>query len=75
MRLEGIFSLIRCLTLGESASLEVGVTNPKDGSNTASWVLGSEISGSSANSLVGEILPVTSKIEIGSWIYYVVCDW
>ena len=66
MRSEGRFSVMRCLTLGESGSLEVRVTNPEDGSNTASSVSGLEISGSSANSLEGEILPVTSNIEIGS---------
>ena len=64
MRSEGRFSVMRCLTLGESGSLEVEVTNPEDGSNTTGSVSGSEISGSSTNSLVGEILPVTLEIEI-----------
>ena len=74
MRSEGRFSVMRCLTLGEPGSLEVRVTNLEDGSNTAGSVSGSEISGSSANSLVGEILPETSEIEIGSLIYSVVYD-
>ena len=34
MRLDGRFLVMRCLTLGEPGSLEVGVTNPEDGSNT-----------------------------------------
>jgi len=54
------------LTLGELGSLEVGVTNLEDGSKIAGLVSGSKISGSSANSLEGEILPVTSENEIGS---------
>ena len=66
MRSEGRFSVMRCLTLGESRSLEVRVTNPEDDSNTTGSVSGSEISGSSANSLVGEAMSVTSEIEIGS---------
>lgn len=53
------------LTLGELGSLEVGVTNPKVGVTTGS-VSGSEILGSSTNSLEGEILPVTLENEIGS---------
>ena len=53
-------------TLGEPRSLEVGVTNPEDGSKTVGSVSGSEISSSSANSLEGEILPVTLENEIGS---------
>ena len=57
---------MQCLTLGESGSLEVRVTNPEDGSNTTGLVSCSEISGSSANSIVGEIILVTSEIEIGS---------
>ena len=57
---------MRCLTLGESGSLEVRVTNPKYGSNIAGSFSGLEISGSSTNSLEGEILPVTLEIEIGS---------
>ena len=36
---------MQCLTLGESGSLEVGVTNPEDGSKTAGSVSGSEILG------------------------------
>ena len=51
-------------TLGEPGPLEVGEENPEDGVAAGS-VLGSEISGSSANSLVEEILPVTSENEIG----------
>ena len=54
------------LTLGEPGSLEVGVTNPEDGSKIVGSVLGLEISGSSANPLKGEILPVTLENEIGS---------
>ena len=57
---------MRCLTLGESGSLEVGVTNPEDDSNTAGSVSGSKILGSSANSLVAEEILVISEIEIGS---------
>ena len=66
MRSEGKFSVIICLTLGEPGSLEVGVTNPEDGSKTIGSVSGSEISGSSTNSLEGEILLVSSETEIGS---------
>ena len=57
---------MRCLTLGESGSLEVGVTNLEDDSNTAGSVSSSEILGSSVNSLVGEAMLVISEIEIGS---------
>ena len=57
---------MRCLTLGESGSLEVEVRNPKHDYNTAGSVSGSEISGSSANSLVAEAMSVISEIEIGS---------
>jgi len=55
-------------TLGEPGPLEVGEENPDDGVAAGS-VPGSEISGSSANSLVEEKLPVTSENEIGSIIY------
>ena len=41
MRLEGTFSVMICLTLGEPGSLEVGVTNPEDGSKTTGSVSGS----------------------------------
>ena len=58
------------LTLGEPRPLEVREANPEDGVAVGS-VSGSEISGSSINSLVGEILPVTSENEIGSEIYSV----
>jgi len=53
------------LTLGEPGLLEVGEANPEVGV-TAGSVSGLEISGSLANSLKGEILPVTSENEIGS---------
>ena len=66
MRPDGRSSVTIFLTLGEPGSLEVGVINPEDVSKTEGSVSGSEISGSSASSLEGEILPVTSKIEIGS---------
>lgn len=52
-------------TLGEPGPLEVGEANPKDGVAAGS-VSRSEISGSSTNSLVGEILLVSSENEIGS---------
>ena len=58
------------LTLGEPRPLEVGEANPED-RVAAGSVSGSEISSSSANSLVEEILPVTSENEIGSEIYSV----
>ena len=57
--------------LGEPGPLEFGEANHEDGV-VAGSVLGSEIAGSSANSLVGEILPVTSESETGSKIYSVV---
>ena len=57
-------------TLGEPGPLEVGEANPEDGV-AASLVSGSKISGSSINSLVGEILRVTLENEIGSEIYSV----
>ena len=63
---EGRFSVMIFLTLGEPGSLEVGETNPDDVSNTEDSVSGSEISGSSDNSPVGEIFSVTSETEIGS---------
>ena len=53
------------LTLGEQRPLEVGEANPEVGVIAGS-VSGSKTSGSSANSLEGEILPVTSENEIGS---------
>ena len=53
---------MRCLTLGESGSLEVRVTNPKDDSNTTGSVSSSEILGSSTNSLVVEAMLVISEI-------------
>ena len=53
-------------TLGEPGSLEVGVKNPEDGSKTVGSVSSSEILGSLANSLEGEILPMISENEIGS---------
>ena len=65
MRPEERFWVMIFPTLGERGPLEVGEANPEDGV-VASSVSASEISGSSANSLVGEILPVTSKNEIGS---------
>lgn len=52
-------------TLGEPGPQEVGEANPEDG------VAAGLVSGSSANSLVKEILPVTSENEIGSEIYSV----
>ena len=57
---------MRCLTLGESGSLEVSVTNPEDDSNKAGSVSGSEISCSSANSLVAEAMSVIWEIQIVS---------
>ena len=63
---EGRFSVMIFLTLGEPGSLEVGVINPEDVSNTEDSVSGSEISGSSDNSPEGEIFSVTSETEIGS---------
>lgn len=68
MSLEGRFWVMILPTLGEQGPLEVGEVNPEDGV-AASLVSGSEISGSSANSLVEEILLVTPKNEIGSKIY------
>ncbi len=62
---ERSFWVIKLPTLGEPGPLEVGEANPEDGVGAGS-VSGSEISGSSANSLVGEKLPVTSESEIGS---------
>ena len=56
-------------TLGELGPLEAGEANPNDGV-AASSVSSSEISGSLANSLVEEPLPVTLENEIGSIIYY-----
>ena len=53
---------MRCLTLGESGSLEVRVTNPEDDYNTTVSVSGSEISGSLANSLVVEAMSVILEI-------------
>ena len=53
------------LTLGEPGLLEAGEANPEVGV-TAGSVSGSEITGSSANSLEGEILLVTLENEIGS---------
>lgn len=70
MSLEGRFWLMILPTLGELGPLEVGEANPEDGV-VAGSIPGSEISGSSANSLVEEILPVTSENEIGSEIYFV----
>ena len=64
MRPDGRSSVTIFLTLGESRSLEVGEINPKDVSKTEGSVLGSKISGSSANSLEAGILPVTSETEI-----------
>lgn len=55
-------------TLGEPGPLETGEANPEDGV-VAGSVSGSEILGSSINSLVGEMLQVTSGNEIGSEIY------
>jgi hypothetical protein len=72
MSLEGRFSVMIFSTLGELGPLETGEANPEDGVATSS-ISGSEISGSSANELVGVILPVTSENEIGSEICYVVC--
>ena len=65
---EGRFWVMILPTLGEPGPLEDGEENPKDGVAAGS-VSGSEISGSSANSLVEETLPVTSENEIGSEIY------
>ena len=62
---EGRFWVMILPTLGEPGPLEVGEANPDVGVAAGS-VSGSEISGSSANSLEGEILPVTSENEIGS---------
>ena len=59
-------------TLGEPGPLEVGEANPYDGVTVGS-VSGSNISGSSANSLVEEKLPVTSEKEIGSKPYSGAC--
>ena len=66
MRPDGRSSVTIFLTLGEPGSLEFGVINPEDVSKIEGLVLGSEISGSSAHSLEGEILPVTSETKIGS---------
>ena len=63
---EGRLSVMIFLTLGEPRSLEVGEINPEDVSKIEGSVSVLEISGSSASSLVGEILLVTSEIEIGS---------
>ena len=52
-------------TLGEPRPLEVREANLEVGVAAGS-VLGSEIYGSSTNSLEGEILLVTSEKEIGS---------
>ena len=68
---DGRSSVTIFLTLGEPGSLEVGVINPEDVSKIEGLVLG-KISGFSASSLEGEILPVTSETEIGSWICSVV---
>ena len=57
-------------TLGELGPLEDREANLENGVATGS-VSGSEISGSSANSLVEEILPVTSENEIGLEMYSV----
>ena len=54
--------------MGESGSREVGVANLEDVSSVSGSLFGSEIIGSSANSLVGEVLPVISEIVIGSEI-------
>jgi len=70
MSLEGRFWVMILPTLGEPGPLEVGEANLEDGAATGS-VSSSEILGSSANSLVEEILPVTSENEIGSEIYSV----
>ena len=63
---EGRLSVMIFLTLGESGSLEVGVTNPEGVYNTEDSVSGSEISGSLDNSPEGEIFSVISETEIGS---------
>jgi len=55
-------------TLGEPGPMEVEEANPDDGV-AVGLVSGSVISGSSADSLVEEKLPVTSENEIGSIIY------
>jgi len=67
---EGRFWVITLPTLGEPRPLEVGEANPEDGVAVRS-VSSLEISGSLANSLVGEMLPVTLENEIGSKIYSV----
>ena len=67
---EGRFWVMILPTLGELGPLEVGEANPADGVATCS-ILGSEILGSSANSLVEEILPVTLENEISLEIYSV----
>ena len=54
------------ITLGEPRSLEFGEINPEDVSKIEGSVSGSEILGSSASSLEGDILPVTLETEIGS---------
>ena len=59
-------------TLAEPGPLEVGEANPDDGVAAGS-VSGSYISGSSANSLVEEKLPITSENETGSKIYSGAC--
>ena len=69
---EGRFSVMIFSTLGELGPLETGEANPEDGVAAIS-VSGSEISGSLATELVGVILLVTSKNEIGSEICYVSC--
>ena len=66
MRLYGRSSVTIFLTLGELGSLEVGVINLEDVSKTEGSVSGSEILGSSASSLEGEILRVTLETEIAS---------
>jgi len=65
---EGRFWVMILPTLGEPGPLEVREANPDYGV-VAGSVSGSEILGSSANSLVEETLPVTSENEIGSIIY------
>ena len=59
-------------TLGELGPLETGEANPEDGVAAGS-VSGSEILGSSANELVGVILPIASENEISSEICSVAC--
>lgn len=67
---DGRIWVMTLLTLGEPRSLKIGEANPEDGVATG-LVLGLEISRSSTNSLVGEMLPVTSETKIGSEIYSV----